>query len=222
MRGRVPVNEFQTVEIPETTLIETEGAPAIPNKDGVFVAIPTDAEDVQIRTVDKSFYSIDHDLRILPAPKQFTEEEFQEVYEPDSAIYESDEPYPGRDFDFLGIKQIAGIKVVHILAYLGQYKPMSRRLDLIQSLVLEVSYRTPPATDRSPGRKPREIPESDLILGLDLLDKRADFSSGIEDFEGMDREFVDDLEADADPLTGTLQNSLPSSLTAGKLGPVQR
>jgi hypothetical protein len=193
-----PVAEFQRVEIPETTLMETEGAPAVP-KDGIFVAVPKDAEDVEVRVVDKSFTTVDHELQIAPAPKQFIEEEFREVYEPDPAIYGSDDLYPGRDFDFLGLKTITGVNVAHILVYLGQYMPVSKRIDVIQTLVLEVSYRTPPATDRHPGRKPREIPEADLILGLDLLDDQADYSSSIEDFGGLDREVVEELELEAEP-----------------------
>jgi hypothetical protein len=191
------VNEFQQIEIPETTLLETEGAPAIP-KDGILVAIPTDADDVEVRVIDKSAVTVDHELRIAPAPKQFIEEEFQEVYEPDPAIYGSDELYPGRDFDYLGLKTVAGVKVAHIVVYLGQYRPVSKQMEVITSMVLEVSYQTPAAADRRPGRKPREIPEADLILGLDLLDDQTDYSSEIENFDGLDRETIEELEMDAE------------------------
>ncbi|MCG6907799.1 MAG: C25 family cysteine peptidase [Desulfobacteraceae bacterium] len=192
------VAEFQQIEIPDTTQVETEGAPAVP-KAGIFVAVPMDVEDVAVRVAEKSSITIDHELRVAPAPKQFTEEEFREVYEPDPAIYESDDPYPGRDFDFLGLKTIAGVKVAHILIYLGQYRPVSRKMEIVQSLVLEVTYQTPPGADREPGRKPREMPEADLILGLDLLDEQTDYSSRVEDFQGLDREFIEELEAEADP-----------------------
>jgi hypothetical protein len=187
------VAEFQRIEIPETTLIETEGAPGVP-KDGIFVAVPADAEDVEVRVVDKSVVTIDHELHIAPAPQQFIEEEFREVFKPDPTIYESDEPYPGVDFDFLGLKTISGIKVAHVIVYLGHYRPVSRRIEIARSMVIEVSYRTPPAADRHPGRKPREMPESDLILGLELLDDHTDYSSRVEDFEHLDQEFVGELE----------------------------
>lgn len=194
------INEFQRIEIPDTTLIETEGAPAVP-KDGLFVAVPTDAENVEVRVVDKSCITVERDFAIAPAPKQFIEEEFQEVYEPDSTIYGSDDPYPGSDFEFLGTKTVSGVKVAHIIVYLGQYRPMSKRLELVQSMVLEVSYTTPPETDRSPGRKPREMPEDDLILGLELLDDQTDYSSVIEDFYDIDQQIVDEMEEDAEPFS---------------------
>ena len=192
------VNEFQQIEIPETTTIEKEGAPAVP-KDGIFIAVPTDAENINVRVADKSYIPVDQELVIAPAPKQFIEEEFQEVYEPDPTIYGSDEPYPGCDFEFLGLKTISGVSVVHIMVYLGQYRPRSKRLKLIQSMVLEVSYMTPPATDRHPGRKPREMPEDDLIIGLELLDNQTDYSSRVEDFNELDQQIVEELEDDSDP-----------------------
>ncbi len=192
------VNEFQRIEIPETSLLETEGAPAVP-KDGIFVAVPMDADRVEVHVIDKSIVTVDHELQIAPAPKQFIEEEFQEVYEPDPAIYGSDEFYPGRDFDYLGLKTVAGVKVAHILVYLGQFRPVSKQMEVITAMVLEVSYQTPAASDRHSGRKPREIPESDLILGLDLLDDQTDYSSNIEDFDGLDREIIEELESDEEP-----------------------
>lgn len=187
------VEKFQKIEIPETTLIETEGAPSIP-KDGIFVALPLDAEDIEVNLIDKSMINIDHEVEILPAPKQYIEEEFQEVYEPDSAIYNSDDFYPGHDFDFLGVKTIDGVKVAHIMVYLGQYKPQSKQMKLVQSLLLEVSYRTPPASDRKTGRKPRNLPEADLILGLDQLDEQVDYSSRDETFEGEKNIPIEELE----------------------------
>lgn len=192
------VNEFQQVEIPETTIIEKEGAPAVP-KDGIFIAVPTDAENIHVRVADKSYIPLDLKLALAPAPKQFIEEEFQEVYEPDLTIYGSDEPYPGCDFEFLGLKTISGVSVVHIMVYLGQYLPISKRLKLIQSMVLEVSYMTPPATDRHPGRKPREMPEDDLILGLELLDDQTDYSSQVEDFHELDQQIIEEMEDDLEP-----------------------
>jgi hypothetical protein len=191
------VNEFHRIEIPETTLIETEGAPAVP-KDGIFVAVPMDADNVEVRVSDKSAVIVKDEIQLAPAPKQFIEEEFQEVYEPDSTTYGSDELYPGRDFDYLGLKTISGVKVAHIVVYLGQYRPVSKKMEVITSMVLEVSYQTPPASDRRPGRKPRELPEADLILGLDLLDDKIDYSSEVEDFDGLDREIIDELESDAE------------------------
>jgi len=192
------VSGFQKITIPETTLTEQEGAPGVP-KDGIFVAVPMDAEEVEVRTVDKAAVTLDHEVNLAPAPKQFVEEEFQEVFEQDPEIYESDEAYPGVDFDFLGLKTISGVRVAHILVFLGQYRPRSRTLELVQSLTLEVSYQTPPAADRQPGRRPRERAEADLIVGLDLLDSESDYSSAVEDLSGVDREVVEEMEEASDP-----------------------
>jgi hypothetical protein len=160
------VKEFQLVEVPNTSTIDQEGAPSIP-KDGIFVAVPSNAEDIQIKVINKSFKHLDHQLNLLPVPKQFIEEEFKEVYEPDPSIYSLDDQFPGKDFDYLGLKQISGINVVHLLVYLGQYRPKSRSLDLVESMILEISYKSPVSQDTA--IKPKNIPDTDLILGLDLL-----------------------------------------------------
>lgn len=170
------VDDFRKIEVPETTLVEAEGAPAVP-KDGIFVAVPMDAEDVQVRLISKAQVPVDHEVLLAPAPKQFVEGEFREVREPDPAIYGSDAAYPGHDFDFLGLKTISGVRVAHIQVYLGQYQPVSKKMELVQSLVLEVSYRTQTGTDgtdSSPARRFREeLPEADMILGLDLVEGPA-------------------------------------------------
>ena len=194
------IDKFQKIEIPETTLIETEGAPSIP-KDGIFVALPLDAEDVSVKLIDKLVIDLDHKVEILPAPKQYKEEEFQELYEPDSAIYNSNEPYPGRDFDFLGVKSIDGVKVAHIMVYLGQFKPLSKQMELVKSLVIEVSYRTPPTADRKTGRKARNLPEADLIIGLDELDDKRDYASKDETFEGEKNISIEEIENNGLPLS---------------------
>ncbi|MCD4825943.1 MAG: hypothetical protein K8S55_15230 [Phycisphaerae bacterium] len=190
------VQDFTTVDIPDTSHIDEEGAPAVP-KDGIFVAIPEDARDVEIRTVDKLVHQIPKDVNLAPAPKQFREEEFKEVYEPDARIYDNDEPYPGKDFEFLGLKSMEGINVAHLLVYLGQYQPKSKQLEVVQSMTLEVSFSTPPQMDRKPGRKPRETITSDLILGLDLLDKSRDYASHVEDLSDLEEVDITVLEEES-------------------------
>lgn len=183
--GVVEGEAFRQLEAPSATQIEQAGAPAIP-KDGIFVAVPADAMNVEVKVIDKTTMPLDHEIDLAPAPQQFKEAEFRVVYQPDPAIYGTDTPFPGRDFDFLGLKTIVGLKVAHIFVYLGQYWPKSRRMELVQSMTLEVSYQTPPARDRHPSRKPRELPEHSLILGLDLLDDDQDFSSRVEDLFEID------------------------------------
>jgi hypothetical protein len=192
--GVVEGEAFQSLEVPSATQIEQEGAPAVP-KDGIFVAVPADAVNVEVRVIDKKMMPLEREVYLAPAPQQFKEDEFRVVYQPDPAIYEADTPFPGRDFDFLGLKTIAGLKVAHILVYLGQYWPKSRRMELVQLMTLEVTYQTPPARDRHPSRKPRELPEHSLILGLDLIDEERDFSSRVEDFSQMSDVDLEVIEA---------------------------
>lgn len=128
--GVVEGEAFRQLEAPSATQIEQAGAPAIP-KDGIFVAVPADAMNVEVKVIDKTTMPLDHEIDLAPAPQQFKEAEFRVVYQPDPAIYGTDTPFPGRDFDFLGLKTIAGLKVAHIFVYLGQYWPKSRRMELV-------------------------------------------------------------------------------------------
>lgn len=191
--GVVEGETFRSFEVPSATQMEQEGAPAVP-KDGIFVAVPSDAENVQVRVIDKAMVPFDQEVYLVPAPQQFKEDDFRVVYQPDPTIYESDAPFPGRDFEFLGLKTVSGLKVAHIFVYLGQYRPRSRRMELVQSMTLEITYQTPPARDRASARKPRELPEHELILGLDLLSDEHDFSSQVEDFSQMSAVDVELLE----------------------------
>jgi len=192
------VKEFQRIEIPETTLTEKEGAPAIP-KNGIFVAVPDETEEVTVRVIDKSTFTVDHKVNLAPAPKQFVEEEFKEVYKPDLEIFSSDNPYPGKDFDFLGLKTISGVKVAHIFVYLGQYRPVSGVMELVKSMTLEVSYRTPPPADRGLEKKFRKMPESNLILGLELLGDQSGFYTKDEYYDLLRQEKDKTSERDVSP-----------------------
>jgi hypothetical protein len=189
------IQQYKSFEVPNTSNMEVEGAPAVP-KDGIFVALPDDAEDVEIHVLDKQVHTIDEYVNLVPAPKQYVEEEFKEEYQPDPTIYENDEPYPGKDFDFIGVKRLEGIKVAHILVYLGQYRPKSKTMELVSSIDLEISYKTPPGTDRKVPRKPRETTFDDMILGLDLLNEKNDFSGKVEDYSDLDSDEVMMLEDD--------------------------
>lgn len=191
------VHEYTTFEVPGATKIDTEGSPSVP-ADGIFVALPNDASNVEVRVLQKDTQGVDEEINLAPAPKQFIEEEFEEVYEPDSSIYNKDDLFPGQDFDFIGFKTMEGLKVAHILVYLGQYRPQSKHMQLVQSITLEVSYTTPPSMDRLPVRKPREIVYGDLILGLDFLDESQDFSSTVEDFSGFDADDISTLEYESE------------------------
>lgn len=96
---------FKTIRvyITDPSHMDEEGSPAVP-KDGLFVALPNDAKDIKITVIEKSSHAVEEDIFLAPQAKHFIEEEFEEVFEPDPAIYENDEAFPGRDIDDLGTK----------------------------------------------------------------------------------------------------------------------
>ncbi len=188
-----PVGIFTRIEVPETTLTEKEGAPEVP-KTGIFVAIPDESIHVEVRVTDKSVTEVGRGMKIAPAPKQFIEEEFREEYTPDPAVYESDEPWPDKDIDFLGVKMVDGVKVAHILVFLGHYRPVSGVMEIVQSITLEVSWEMPQAIDRVVEKKVRKRPAGGLVQGLELLGE--EFISEEEYYEKLREE--KDLRQDRD------------------------
>jgi hypothetical protein len=105
--------------------------------------------------------------KLKPAPNWVTEEEYlegKEEYRPEPEVYDSDDEYPGRDFDYLGLKVLEGVTVAHLIVYLAQYKPLSGVLSMVEAMTIEISYDVPPQTDVLPTRRAVSPIIADLIL----------------------------------------------------------
>lgn len=161
---------FDMLTAPSAAVSSDEGAPEIP-QEGIFVAVPDDAKDVQVKVVRKTLHALPGKWALRPAPNPVTETEYLEGkqhFVPDADIYASDKAFPGRFADFVGLKQIEGVTVAHIIAYLAQYKPASKSLSAVKSLTLDVSYTVPPRTDRSAAGPRHHMPMvGDLILDVE-------------------------------------------------------
>ncbi len=161
------VGNYQKFEIPDTALNDEEGKPAIP-KTGIFVAVSETAENLKIEAIDKSTRKISG-VKLLPVQKEFIESEYKEVYEPDPEVYGSDKPYPGVDFEFLGLKTVNDIHVAHILVNLGQYRPKASVLELVESISLEVSWDKPKDVFTTQSKRIKRRPPAGLIHGIETL-----------------------------------------------------
>ena len=62
------VQLYQTLDVPGTSHIDEEGAPAVP-KDGLFVALPEDARDVEVRVIDRNSQAISEEIYLAPQAK---------------------------------------------------------------------------------------------------------------------------------------------------------
>lgn len=182
--------DYDTFETMDSGYMQDVGAPRVP-QEGVYVAIPENAEVKEVKVVSKSERELDGEFNVLPAPKPVFEED-EEQYIPNKEIYESEDPFPGKSIDFIGTKRIGGRKVAHVLIYLFQYRPISKKISALESLELEVVYETKPGMDSRPRpRKPRKSPADKLVL---------DFQSSLDAEAGPPSDAVDSTNPEAENL----------------------
>lgn len=158
--------QFDTLSVPDGAATNEEGLPAIP-QEGIFVAVPNGATAISVRVVEKRLQELSGTWHLQPAPKPITEEEYlagKEEFKPKAEVYDSDSEYPGKDFEFLGMRSLEGVPVVHLIVYLAQYKPLSKSLSVVNNLTLEISYDVPPQTDAVPRTRSFRPMLSDMIL----------------------------------------------------------
>lgn len=161
--------EYDTLAVPGAGSIASEGLPEIP-QEGIFVAVPNGATNFEVKVIKKKMKHIPGAWQLKPAPKPITEEEYlagKEEYRPKQDVYGSDIEFPGQDFEFLGLKHLEGVPVVHLIVYLAQYKPMSKSLSVVETITLEVGYDVPPQKDAVPRARSVRPMLSDLILDFD-------------------------------------------------------
>jgi hypothetical protein len=172
---------FDTID---SGYMQEVGAPRVP-QEGVYVAIPENAEVNEVKVVSKTEKELDGEFNILPAPKPVFEGE-EEEFIPDKKIYDSDDLFPGKYIDFVGTKHMGGRKVAHILIYLYQYKPKSRKIIALESLELEIIYETKPGMDSTPVRRtPRKSPVDNLILDCESAQQTDAVDSGGADAQKL-------------------------------------
>jgi hypothetical protein len=171
-------NKYDTLAVPRATVTNDEGYPEIP-QEGIFVALPIGASNVQVEVVQKKMQEVEGDWHLKPAPKPITEKEYlegKEEYKPNAKVYDSNKDYPGKDFDFLGLRSLEGVQVAHIMVFLAQYKPKTGKLSVVETMILEISYDVPPQSDAVPRARSVNPMLSDMILDYDNIQK-ATFNS---------------------------------------------
>jgi hypothetical protein len=156
---------YDVISEPRASVTTEEGAPQIP-QEGILVAVPKGAKNLAAKLISKEMQAAPGKWKLKPAPKPIIEAQYiagKEEIRPNSKIYSSDNEYPGKDFDFLGLRTVDGIPVAHLILYLAQYKPLSGTLSLVKSMTIEISYDVPPQADAVP-KKRVASPMASIIL----------------------------------------------------------
>ncbi len=184
---------YDTLSVPRAATTAEEGGPEIP-QEGIYVAVPDGATNVSVKVFDKKMQPVPGAWKLRPAPKPITEAEYiagKEEYLPRSEFYDSDDEYPGKDFEFLGLKVLDGVTVAHLILYLAQYKPLSGLLSVVEKMTLEIGYDVPPQTDRAPRKQMISPIVGDMILDFENVrgkERELDLLAGEEGGEAQLRE----------------------------------
>ncbi|TFH52534.1 MAG: hypothetical protein E4G89_01470 [Methanothrix sp.] len=183
---------YDRFDMPEGAPMQIIGSPALP-QEGLFVAIPENAEVKEVRIISKKEKDLENSYLVLPASKPVFEGE-EEEYIPNKAVYESDDPYPGKNIELVGTQHLAGRKVAHIMVYLANYRPKSKNLSILESIEFEVVYETKPGMDAAPLRKLlRKSPIDSMILDTESMAKAERLKSEMGGFELRGTETKDAL-----------------------------
>jgi len=137
-------NEYQFIEMSGCGAITMPGHPALPMK---TVMLKFDLDDVIMEVeVDVSTWELEGVYHIAPTPKPIYDDDY-ELTEPDPSIYGSDEPYPGRWFDYeikLGLDPSTMKRVRYLILHLYpiQYIPRMGKLIFCDEMKISVRYRS--------------------------------------------------------------------------------
>ncbi|HBA85718.1 MAG TPA: hypothetical protein DCZ95_16675 [Verrucomicrobia bacterium] len=126
------------------------------------IALPegTTADDVQV-TYD----------RVRPIPGRHVLEHGQKAHflteknpewtPPDAGVYASNEPYPGKLYDVVGVQKRRGVSLLLVNLYPVQYRPLNGQIDYYENL--SVSVKTKPVSGKHTKARPdpyRSLAES--------------------------------------------------------------
>lgn len=140
--GRI---EYDVLELPGGGATEIEGQPELPTE-GLFVALPKGATNVSVKVASATREIQKQKYLIKPVPKQITEIELIEgkvVTNIIESSYNNAKLYPGKEVEFIGLKEVDDVTVAHLMVYPVQYKASEKQITLIKQMQLEISYTLP-------------------------------------------------------------------------------
>ncbi len=148
-----------TLDMPDSGVILEPGKPMLPIE-GLFVALPTGAELVDIKVIDTETMEYPGEIEIIPAPepskdgkgKKKTKIPYDQAppeFKRQKDVYDSDKEYPKEVFKLINVNYIGSLRVAHLMIYPLHYKPKSKKLIIYNRIELKAEY-TPGISIASP------------------------------------------------------------------------
>lgn len=135
------------LDIPQAGFITEAGAPMLV-REGLFIAIPDNAQYVSVETETLSFENLTGKYDILPVPADALETE-ELVFEKNEDIYGSDEEYPARTVEYVETIEISGVQCVHLYVCPFKYRAKSGQLTALTEIEITVHYTGGESIDSS-------------------------------------------------------------------------
>lgn len=120
-----------------------EGYPSIPYL-GVNVLLPQGKEIKNISVVSISYYSLQENIKIIPASRQFPLSEIIHDYKviPNEKIYSSLLPYPEKIFDNISTHFLSGHSIGSFTICPANYIPAKDQVEFIKQITIKINSKT--------------------------------------------------------------------------------
>ena len=189
------LNDYDVISLEEGYYMEEEGAPQLPVKILKYV-IPVDMNVKDIIINSSEQIQISGTYNIYPAqPPQYWEIE-QPFVEPDSNIYNSHTPYPGKLVEVIGDGYSMGYHIVTLRFYPVEYIPAEQKINLYTNIDFTIEYEI--------NQQPIQLPLRQSIIRKKLVE--SFIKSSVEnpyDFDfvtGGSQEIIPEKKLDIDIL----------------------
>lgn len=160
---------YDQVRMKGLILSTKAGNPQLPIAN-LTASIPDEMKAISVKVVSTEKRVIPGRYRIYPSqPPQPISSGSAVFVEPDSTVYSSSQPYPGKILELTGCGSLGGYKLVNLIFYPLQYQPAKGSLTLYTKVEfsLELAPTQPPLEVRARGEKVRGLYEQlvkDLVI----------------------------------------------------------
>jgi len=158
---------YDQVKMKGLPAINKAGCPELPVA-SIVVSIPAEMEAVSVKVISTEKETIPGKYKIYPAqPPQPISHGPIGFVKPDSAVYSSSQPYPGKIAELTGCGSLGGYKLANLLVYPLQYQPVKGSLILYTKveLSLELAPARPTLPVKTRGERVQELYDQ-IVRGL--------------------------------------------------------
>ncbi|MDR2477355.1 MAG: C25 family cysteine peptidase [Treponema sp.] len=143
------LDDYIYLDMPKAGHVAEKGSPML-IQEGLFVAIPSGAEYSSFSVNVITEQEIGGEYNILPVPENVLEGQ-ELVFEPNQAIYSSDDFYPDTPVKYIGTIEVGGTKCVHLSVCPFRYQPPAKKLIALTAVDITIKFDSSGSHDNLSG-----------------------------------------------------------------------